>query len=79
MSVRDTGSASLLKQWKVKHHLAPDPVWALAGLPLEQAIDLPQPRIAVNLRSHYTLQPQRPVSVLALRMDLPLAPETALI
>ena len=59
VSVRDNGSSSLLDSWQVKHVLAPDPVWALAGLPLEQNLNYPYPRIAVNLRSHPSLTPER--------------------
>jgi polysaccharide pyruvyl transferase CsaB len=59
VSVRDQGSSDLLESWNIKHLLAPDPVWALAGIPLDQDLQLPQPRIAVNLRSHPTLTPEK--------------------
>ncbi|AFY37329.1 polysaccharide pyruvyl transferase CsaB [[Leptolyngbya] sp. PCC 7376] len=59
VSVRDLGSATLLRSWRIQHFLAPDPVWALAGIPLDQDLDFPHPRIAVNLRSHQTLTPEK--------------------
>lgn len=59
VSVRDSGSASLLADWQIPFTLAPDPVWALDTLPLAGFWDLPAPRVAVNLRSHSTLSPAR--------------------
>ncbi len=59
VSVRDRGSADLLNSWGVSHTLGPDPVWALEGMTLDQDLDLPRPCIAVNLRSHRTLTPER--------------------
>lgn len=59
VSVRDQASSDLLNTWRIKHLLAPDPVWALAGIPLAQNLDSPRPRIAVNLRSHPDLTPAR--------------------
>jgi polysaccharide pyruvyl transferase CsaB len=57
--VRDQASSDLLNTWHIEHVLAPDPVWALAGIPLAQNLDDPRPRIAVNLRSHPTLTTER--------------------
>jgi len=59
VSVRDRISSALLADWKVPHVLAPDPVWALSAKPVAQIQDLPKPRIAVTLRSHPQLTPER--------------------
>jgi polysaccharide pyruvyl transferase CsaB len=69
ISVRDRVSAQLLKQWNLAPLLAPDPVWAMESycpqpgsiiekLPLKSSI-FNQSSVAVNLRSHATLTPQR--------------------
>lgn len=58
VSVRDRGSSELLASWNVKHLLAPDPVWAMetgAG----PRVDRQPPIVAVNLREHRTLTPER--------------------
>ncbi len=57
-SVRDGGSAQQLKDWNVDCLLAPDPVWALDAIPHEP-LELPSPRIAVCLRPHPSLTPER--------------------
>lgn len=59
ISVRDRGSAALLHEWKIPFLLAPDPVWAMESTPVEGLWDLPAPRVAVNLRSHRLLTPDR--------------------
>ncbi|WP_353259933.1 polysaccharide pyruvyl transferase CsaB [Prochlorothrix hollandica] len=59
VSVRDGGSAQLLTQWQVPYVEAPDPVWALEAEPMPGLANLPNPRIAVNLRTHPSLTPQR--------------------
>lgn len=59
VSVRDGGSAELLTEWKIPFIIAPDPVWALDSKPVKGLWDLPAPRVAVTLRSHSTLTPQR--------------------
>lgn len=58
VSVRDGGSAQQLKDWNVDCLLAPDPVWALDAIPYEP-LELPSPRIAVCLRPHPSLTPER--------------------
>ncbi len=58
VSVRDGGSAQQLKDWNVDCLLAPDPVWALDAIPYEP-LELPGPRIAVCLRPHPSLTPER--------------------
>ncbi|MGC1394534.1 MAG: polysaccharide pyruvyl transferase CsaB [Coleofasciculaceae cyanobacterium] len=59
VSVRDGGSAELLSNWQIPFRLAPDPVWALDSKPVKGLWDLPAPRVAVTLRSHPSLTPQR--------------------
>ncbi|WP_088893819.1 polysaccharide pyruvyl transferase CsaB [Leptolyngbya ohadii] len=59
VSVRDSASASLVDSWRVPLTLAPDPVWALEGRSVPGLWDLPAPRVAVALRSHPELTPDR--------------------
>jgi polysaccharide pyruvyl transferase CsaB len=59
ISVRDSGSAQLLTHWQLPFTLAPDPVWALQSTPVPKLWDLPAPRVAVALRSHPKLTPDR--------------------
>ncbi len=59
VSVRDRAAAALLTEWGVPFTLAPDPVWALAAMPVPGLEDLPAPRVAVNLRTHALLTPER--------------------
>ncbi len=59
VSVRDRGSAELLADWKIPFIIAPDPVWALDSSPVQGLWDLPAPRVAVTLRSHPALTPER--------------------
>jgi polysaccharide pyruvyl transferase CsaB len=59
VSIRDQGSAAFLAQWNIPFTLAPDPVWALESAAVPGLWDLPAPRVAVNLRSHRSLTPDR--------------------
>lgn len=59
VSVRDRGSAAFLNEWQIPFIQAPDPVWALDSKPVQGLWDLPAPRVAVTLRSHPTLTPER--------------------
>ncbi|HYW17809.1 MAG TPA: polysaccharide pyruvyl transferase CsaB [Nodularia sp. (in: cyanobacteria)] len=59
VSVRDRASAALLTDWQIPCLLAPDPVWALESKPVPGLWDLPAPRVAVTLRNHPQLTPQR--------------------
>lgn len=59
VSVRDNGSAELLSAWQIPYLLAPDPVWALDSLPVKGLWDISAPRVAVTLRSHSSLTPER--------------------
>lgn len=59
ISVRDTASAQLLSSWQINSVIAPDPVWALQSKPATGLKDLPQPKVAVILRSHPLLTAKR--------------------
>ena len=59
ISVRDSNSAQLLATWGIASLLAPDPVWCLPSQPPKGLWDLPAPRIAVSLRSHPLLTPEK--------------------
>ncbi|MEL6137789.1 MAG: polysaccharide pyruvyl transferase CsaB [Cyanobacteria bacterium J06628_6] len=59
ISVRDGRSAQLLTGWAVGCWLAPDPVWALESVAVPGLADLPAPRVAVALRPHPNLTPDR--------------------
>ncbi|MBP0010651.1 polysaccharide pyruvyl transferase CsaB [Roseofilum sp. Belize Diploria] len=59
VSVRDRQSAQRLTDWNIPFTLAPDPVWALEPTPVEGLDNLPHPRIAVVLRPHPQLTPDR--------------------
>ncbi|MFN5515000.1 MAG: polysaccharide pyruvyl transferase CsaB [Cyanobacteriota bacterium] len=58
VTVRDQASAQLLSHWHISHQLGPDPVWLLdsAAPPPSR---LSPPVVAVNLRPHPLLTPQR--------------------
>jgi polysaccharide pyruvyl transferase CsaB len=59
ISVRDAASASILSDWGLSPVVAPDPVWALEAIPIKELSGLPQPRVAVCLRSHPQLTTER--------------------
>lgn len=59
VSVRDEGSANILKNWSIPYTIAPDPVWALEETIVGGMWNLPNPRIAVTLRVHPDLTPLR--------------------
>ncbi len=59
VSVRDSASAKLVTEWGISPLLAPDPVWALESDAVQGLWDLPAPRVAVVLRPHPLLTPQR--------------------
>jgi len=69
ISVRDRGSSELLASWHLTGVMAPDPVWALTSQSLEpQKLSLwstHAPRLAVMLRSHPQLTPQRLACLIA--------------
>ena len=59
ISVRDTASAELLSKWQIESIIAPDPVWALKSAPTSELKDVANSKVAVVLRSHPLLTPQR--------------------
>jgi polysaccharide pyruvyl transferase CsaB len=59
ISVRDAGSMAWIERWRRSATNAPDPVWALTASPTSAADNLPSPRVAVVLRSHPLLTPER--------------------
>jgi polysaccharide pyruvyl transferase CsaB len=79
VSVRDRASAQLLEQWKIPFTLAPDPVWALQPEPVPGLWDLPAPRIAVCLRSHPLLTPERLNTLTQALISLQTATQTCIL
>ncbi len=59
VSIRDLNSTHLIKDWGLQATQAPDPVWALEATSVYGQVDLPHPRIAVSLRDHPLLTPER--------------------
>jgi polysaccharide pyruvyl transferase CsaB len=59
VSVRDSGSAQLVSNWQIPVVLAPDPVWALESREVRGVLNLSAPKVAVCLRPHSQLTPQR--------------------
>ncbi len=64
VTVRDRGSADLLTGWNIPHTLAPDPVWAMETDLITRAVQ-PELTVAVNLRQHRSLTPERLVVLTA--------------
>lgn len=79
VSVRDRASAELLSEWKIGFTMAPDPVWALDSTPVKGLWDLPAPRVAVTLRSHSTLTPQRLVHLTQALVSFQKATQTCIL
>lgn len=79
ISVRDQQSAEILANWGVPFWLAPDPVWALEAEPLPGLWDLPAPRVAVCLRSHPWLTPDRLELIAQALVDFQQATQTCLL
>ena len=59
ISVRDTASAKLLTDWQIEPIVAPDPVWALRSDTAPELEPTDKPRVAIVLRSHPLLTPNR--------------------
>ncbi|MBI4780343.1 MAG: polysaccharide pyruvyl transferase CsaB [Oscillatoriophycideae cyanobacterium NC_groundwater_1537_Pr4_S-0.65um_50_18] len=79
VSVRDRGSAALLADWHIPFTLAADPVWALQASPVPGLWDIPAPRVAVALRSHPQLTPQRLEILTRALIDFQKATQTSLL
>lgn len=79
VSVRDRASAALLHEWNIPFVLAPDPVWAMESSAVKGLWDLPAPRVAVNLRSHRHLTPERLTVFTRALMDFQKATQTCIL
>ncbi|MEA5533949.1 polysaccharide pyruvyl transferase CsaB [Crocosphaera sp. XPORK-15E] len=79
VSVRDYNSAKLVSQWQINPLIAPDPVWALNSKSVPGLWNLPAPRVAVNLRSHPQLTPQRLAILTQALIDFQKATNTCLL
>lgn len=79
VSVRDRGSGAILDEWEIPYTEAPDPVWALESIPVPQLCNVPAPRVAVNLRSHYTLTPERLANLTTALVDFQKATNTSIL
>ena len=79
VSVRDRGSADFLSEWQIPFIQAPDPVWALDSKSVQGLWDLPAPRVAVTLRSHPTLTPERLAHLTQALIDFQKATQTCIL
>ncbi len=79
VSVRDSASATLLSDWSVPCIVAPDPVWALESAPVAGLWDLPAPQVAVALRSHPLLTPDRLANLTDALVDFQTATQTCIL
>lgn len=79
VSVRDSASAKLVSDWNIPVLVAPDPVWVLETKPVPHLWDLPAPRVAINLRSHPQLTPQRLATLTQALIDFQKATNTCLL
>jgi len=79
ITVRDRASAFLLQEWGISCMMAPDPVWNLEPSPVENLWDLPAPRVAVALRSHPQLTPERIDCLTRALVDFQTATQTCIL
>ena len=79
VSVRDRASAQLVADWQIPSIVAPDPVWALEAKSVKGLSDLPAPRVAVTLRSHPQLTPERLANLTQALIDFQKATETCIL
>ncbi len=79
ISVRDAGSAELLANWEISSLTAPDPVWSLQSNPVQNLSNLKAPRVAVNLRPHQDLTPERLTQIAGALNSFTKASETSLL
>lgn len=59
VTVRDSGSAALLRQWQIPHQQGADPVWLMGAATTAQGQWSRTCTIAVSLRPHPSLTPER--------------------
>ena len=76
ISVRDRASAQLVQQWQLPFTIAPDPVWALEAKSVSGLWDTKAPRIAITLRSHPQLTPDRLSNLTRALVDFQKATDT---
>jgi polysaccharide pyruvyl transferase CsaB len=69
ISVRDSASAELLNSWQLEPLVAPDPVWALESKTGSGLDELPNPKVAVILRSHPLLTTERLLTLIQAIQD----------
>lgn len=79
VSVRDYASAQLVKDWQIPMIIAPDPVWALEAKSVKGLEDFPTPKIAVNLRNHPQLTPQRLANLTQALINFQKATQTSIL
>ncbi|MCL6435811.1 MAG: polysaccharide pyruvyl transferase CsaB [Leptolyngbyaceae cyanobacterium HOT.MB2.61] len=79
VSVRDRGSAKYLADWGISFTLAPDPVWAMESKSVSGLWDLPAPRVAVNLRPHPLLTPDKLAVLTQALIDFQKATQTCIL
>lgn len=79
VSVRDGASAQRLADWGINCQLAPDPVWALKSSHLPGFADLHAPRVAVALRNHAQLTPERLANLTKALADFQTATQTCVV
>jgi len=79
ISVRDRASAKLLSDWQIPFTLAPDPVFALDGKFVKGLSAIKAPRIAIALRPHPQLTPQRLENLTRAIVSLQTATETSIL
>ncbi|MGD1858337.1 MAG: polysaccharide pyruvyl transferase CsaB [Leptolyngbyaceae cyanobacterium] len=79
VTVRDGASAQLLTDWGIACQLAPDPVWALRSSHLAGFADLHSPRVAIALRDHPQLTPERLANLTKALADFQTATQTCVI
>lgn len=79
VSVRDDASAEILANWNISPLIAPDLVWGLEPSPVKGLWDLPAPRVAVNLRSHPQLTPNKVAALTQALIEFQKATETCIL
>lgn len=79
VSVRDRGSAALLQDWQIVGSMAPDPVWALTATPVTSLWQSAAPRVAVALRPHPSLAPERLALLTQALIDFQAATQTCIV
>jgi polysaccharide pyruvyl transferase CsaB len=79
VSVRDSRSEQLVSNWQIPVVLAPDPVWALKSRDVRDVSDSSAPKVAVCLRPHSQLTPQRLANLTQALIDFQKATNTCIL